>query len=302
MKHFILFYEIICFASGLPVIALIIADYIRKKLPMLKYLLLYVLTVSIQLVFANILYYREINFMYPVTYAHLLLTIGYFLSEAAFIFVGPALISHMIQRESKIRNRVFLALAVLSAIVIVSPYFIEFNPVSRAMKVLPGIIAYRILLYAVCVYLVVFIARNYPSSDRKLRAMLCGSIALIAAAGIETLFCKLMPVLRAPEAMFRVSPLIYLFFNAFLAVYFLNRLSRAGAPEEPRQFEESFAQYGLTNREKEVAALLLEGCRNKAIGKRLYISEATVKTHILNIYQKTGVNSRVQLANKFFNR
>ncbi|MGF2146401.1 response regulator transcription factor [Vagococcus fluvialis] len=49
----------------------------------------------------------------------------------------------------------------------------------------------------------------------------------------------------------------------------------------------------LTARELEVLALVSQGLTNKEISKELFISEATTKTHVLNIYQKLEVNSRV---------
>lgn len=55
--------------------------------------------------------------------------------------------------------------------------------------------------------------------------------------------------------------------------------------------------YHLTNRETEVLNLLISGLSNADIGKAMFISEGTAKTHIHNIYQKLGVNSRFQLMN-----
>ncbi|MBM4468893.1 DNA-binding response regulator [Prescottella equi] len=48
----------------------------------------------------------------------------------------------------------------------------------------------------------------------------------------------------------------------------------------------------LTAREAELLSLLAEGLTNKELGKRLFISEATVKTHLAHIYAKLGVESR----------
>lgn len=48
----------------------------------------------------------------------------------------------------------------------------------------------------------------------------------------------------------------------------------------------------LTAREAELLGLLAEGLTNKELGKRLFISEATVKTHLAHIYTKLGVDSR----------
>ncbi|MCS4480568.1 LuxR C-terminal-related transcriptional regulator [Clostridium botulinum] len=57
----------------------------------------------------------------------------------------------------------------------------------------------------------------------------------------------------------------------------------------------------LTEREKEVMEILFEGASNKQIGKRLNISLATVKTHMINIYSKLQVSNRVQAVEKYKN-
>ncbi len=53
-------------------------------------------------------------------------------------------------------------------------------------------------------------------------------------------------------------------------------------------------QYGLSDREKEVAEQLMEGKSNKQIALALDIAERTVEFHLKNIYAKLGVDSRVE--------
>lgn len=48
----------------------------------------------------------------------------------------------------------------------------------------------------------------------------------------------------------------------------------------------------LTPREAELLSLLTQGLSNRDLGKRLFISEATVKTHLAHIYAKLGVETR----------
>jgi DNA-binding NarL/FixJ family response regulator len=48
----------------------------------------------------------------------------------------------------------------------------------------------------------------------------------------------------------------------------------------------------LTPREAELLSLLTEGLSNRELGQRLFISEATVKTHLAHIYAKLGVETR----------
>ena len=51
----------------------------------------------------------------------------------------------------------------------------------------------------------------------------------------------------------------------------------------------------LTEREREVIALIGEGLKNKQIGDRLSISETTVRHHLTSIFAKLGVESRLEM-------
>ncbi|NUT49090.1 MAG: response regulator transcription factor [Saccharothrix sp.] len=52
------------------------------------------------------------------------------------------------------------------------------------------------------------------------------------------------------------------------------------------------AQAPLSQRELEVLELIARGSTNREAAKRLFISETTVKTHLLHVYAKLGVNDR----------
>lgn len=52
----------------------------------------------------------------------------------------------------------------------------------------------------------------------------------------------------------------------------------------------------LTPREREVLALVAEGCSNAEVGRRLQMSEATVKTHVSRLLDKLEAANRVQVA------
>ena len=51
----------------------------------------------------------------------------------------------------------------------------------------------------------------------------------------------------------------------------------------------------FTRRELEIVRMVAEGLRNRAIATRLSISEGTVKVHLHNIYEKLGVDGRLEL-------
>ena len=52
----------------------------------------------------------------------------------------------------------------------------------------------------------------------------------------------------------------------------------------------------LTRRQLEIARLIAEDLTNRQIADRLFLSERTVETHITNMLNKLGLNSRVQLS------
>jgi DNA-binding NarL/FixJ family response regulator len=54
------------------------------------------------------------------------------------------------------------------------------------------------------------------------------------------------------------------------------------------------ALFDLTDREKEILQLLMQGMSYKEIGSKLDISANTAKKHVINIYNKLHVNSRAQ--------
>ncbi|HZD65646.1 MAG TPA: response regulator transcription factor [Acidimicrobiales bacterium] len=72
--------------------------------------------------------------------------------------------------------------------------------------------------------------------------------------------------------------------GARLAVH----LARDTVPAWPAQ------QWGLSRRESEVLGLVVEGQRNQAIAKQLFVGTETVKSHLQAIYRKLGVNNRTQ--------
>ncbi|MEU2749795.1 response regulator transcription factor [Streptomyces collinus] len=69
------------------------------------------------------------------------------------------------------------------------------------------------------------------------------------------------------------------------------RLRQDQQPEEKPD-----ALPGLTDREREILALIGEGLTNRQIGQRLYLAEKTVKNHISRLLAKLGVERRVQAA------
>ena len=66
--------------------------------------------------------------------------------------------------------------------------------------------------------------------------------------------------------------------------------TKDAAEPVPRRFQT------LTDREREIVALVADGLDNQAIASRLYLSEGTIRNHISAILAKTNLANRTQLA------
>ncbi len=56
------------------------------------------------------------------------------------------------------------------------------------------------------------------------------------------------------------------------------------------------APFGLTPRQREIVMLVLRGLSNREIAERLFIAEQTVKDHLRDVFEKTNVHSRSEMA------
>ncbi len=56
------------------------------------------------------------------------------------------------------------------------------------------------------------------------------------------------------------------------------------------------SRYGLTRRESQMVAAVVEGCSNREIAQKFNVREDTVKHHLTSIFGKLGVSTRLELA------
>ena len=85
----------------------------------------------------------------------------------------------------------------------------------------------------------------------------------------------LPPYLRRTKSVEELIPWLY-----------LKGISTGDFSDKPR----------LSNREREIVALVAQGFKNKEIAERMFISEQTVKNHLHNVFDKLGVSDRLELA------
>lgn len=75
-----------------------------------------------------------------------------------------------------------------------------------------------------------------------------------------------------------------------------NIVERALSADAAHPIASEEACKALTAREREISMLVASGLSNKEIADRLNVTDGTVKLHLHNVYQKTGVKNRTALA------
>ncbi len=100
---------------------------------------------------------------------------------------------------------------------------------------------------------------------------------------------------KPPDELFKAIEKVYageVWLDRLLTARVLTKMVRSnGTPVEP----ETDKATRLTEREREVVALVSEGLKNKDIAERLFISETTVRHHLTSIFSKLEVASRFEL-------
>ena len=131
------------------------------------------------------------------------------------------------------------------------------------------------------------------------RAFVLGCLIFATVGYAETVASTLREI-RSPisnlttENDFMYSSIPYALYGIFVIVYFLNYFVPASV-EIDGLFESFLAKYSITEREREIILKVIQGKSNADIAGELFVSIATVKTHLHNIYTKIGVNSRYNL-------
>lgn len=205
----------------------------------------------------------------------------------------------------RFRDGVFLFLVFVSVIATSPPWGVGLQPDSWEIQFRAGYWVGAVYYLGGLAYASVLAWRNVwkrPGTDT--RAFLVG-MAVFATAGLIESTVYGITTLRAGTVLMQAgsavySTIPYLVYGIFMVVY--GRIEDApgsNAAPAPDAVGETFPsaadRFGLSEREREVVELLQAGHSNQMIADELFISLATVKTHLYRIYRKAGVPSRLGL-------
>jgi len=137
----------------------------------------------------------------------------------------------------------------------------------------------------------VFLKRNKVREKRRLLSDIMISFYPMPAFFLVDIFLfKDMPYKLVYLSYSTFSLLIYF----YISRHFFQRYE-PGLESGPLNLERICEDKSISDREKEIVELLIQGLSNREVGESLFISLNTVKTHVRNIYRKLGVSNKLQL-------
>ena len=126
----------------------------------------------------------------------------------------------------------------------------------------------------------VLVLTGLRSSESQRRAMLAGAMGVVLKEHAVEVLIKAIQKVHNGEV----------WLDRAMMGRVLDEMSQAGETKPEKRKIAS-----LTEREREVIALIAEGLKNKQIGARLRISESTVTHHLSSIFSKLDVTDRLEL-------
>lgn len=289
VKHFLFFYLTLSYSIILFSLVLLIVTYSKFRTKSLAYMMIYLSSGALPLLFLTYLDYRYANL--PQWYLTHHDVVIYSLESFCVITI-PMLVNELFDvKYRRIINLLFLALLIVALALIAIPYLQSRLNDGTQIETIPEFVIYRGVIGLTHLYgLMVFALRIRWVNNRYDRRFYTASMIFALIIYSQSV----VPIFRIFPENLIVYAAASFFWNLLFIKYLVERYLNA-PPLTSNAFEMIMAKHKITEREKELLLLLVQGLTNNEIGAKLYISEGTVKTHIQNIYKKLGVRNRVQL-------
>ncbi|MBN1799508.1 MAG: helix-turn-helix transcriptional regulator [Spirochaetales bacterium] len=154
-----------------------------------------------------------------------------------------------------------------------------------------------LFLYPIIFWLI--FSRNIRNATlyKTTRTFILGILCLYPFFIIEDLLDTLNVEVGSVTIELKFFPIYYLFLYLMLLYQgFKNLIVKQKLNTGLRTVNKDFiSHYRITDRETEIITLVFEGLSNREIAEKLFISSATVRNHLHNIFEKTHVSNRVEL-------
>lgn len=307
MTHIIIFYYVICFIMGTIGTGILIVIYRKLKLKILFYYILFMLLLFF-LVAANTTYLYINSFISSqLPLIDILFAVFFFICASGLVTIIPIVYYRLLNIPYPLSLRIlFTFISLLPIVLIPLPFIIEKN-LEKSIDMI-WFLLYNIyinIFYITLFINLIVLIKNYKKVTgaliRSILKTLLITTFLFLPGLIADGYWRIFQIkLHIIPRFFNFLPAYYFTLNLFNIIYSSKALflpaesSSQSALSLPDYFNN---KYRITNREKSVILLMLDGKTYDEISRKLSINHGTVRNYISRIYQKTGTNSKLGLLN-----
>ncbi len=308
--HFYLFYLIISFCIGMVFFWPSLIIYMQRG-PSFKYYknfrYLFHFCAAFTILFLSNSIYFYINYNIPDASFYLVLTIliiKILAIHLVLIFLPIFIHNYFSVPLYRGANIIFILLSVFSLITVLVSfivYFIQNLPSKSELIQLPVVNIVNGIFIFILLYVLIICAIYYKKMEDVILKKINKSFIIFS---LFIFFCIILQAIIVSDSSTLIYGILdgYIFPGFYLGWSLLSLFNNVKYfLHEPVEKIDDFStdnfikEYDLTSREAEIIKLILRGNSNNDISDELSISLATVKTHVHNIFDKTGVRSRTEL-------
>jgi DNA-binding CsgD family transcriptional regulator len=295
MEHVIFLFYLISLSTGILSIGISTGIYLHyRREPILFYIFFHI-SLALIIISLSITRYLALHETLYFTKLFSPVDVLAFAGLIMVMVVLPRFLHSLIARPySKLRKILFPALAFVQAVIILLSGFYGFED---------GLIIYLSFPFIfVFVYCLVLIS---VSIGRIGNRILRNGIIFFFVLSLLYFPLNILETIREKYPFFDFSyefelftlPLYFFALNLFSIIFALLFFNQPAFLEKGRVTTHFRKSYQISKRESEIIECIVSGMKNEDIADKLFISIKTVNNHIYNIFQKTAVKNRVQLAN-----
>ncbi len=285
MNHLNLLIYFIPLCFGLFSLGLLTLLYLKNKDPLLKYFLIFFTVFTIQTILALLSRY----YLYNIHDNPLLLISLRQICPYILIFFGIIIFHEIFEvKFYKYFNVIFIIILTLSFLYeLIEDLLLIYKTKSFIINSLDEFVFILVVIYI----LMIIIIYRKKIKRKEFKSLLKASIIAFSITLLLFIFDSLEEVIKINIP---TGSLHYLTWNIFIIhliiKYYSNIIFNKIEPTE-----NFIKKYNISKREIEIINQLLKGYSYKKICDECFISLSTVKTHVSNIYNKIGINSRHEL-------
>ncbi len=300
MNYLLLFYYLFSLLTGSVAVFLSYLAYrkYKNKVSVIHFffqisLFLFILTHTIYFYF-HIIKFNFFNYVYLFNQIYIIL-------DSFLCYSVPLLALYLSKKKvENIFERIFLFFPFSGVLLVIEILLFRLNENFQEKVILFYSYLLILIIVSSLMFLVVSLKNQKEEFLRKLiKKIIIVVLLFIPGFIVDANFDLFQNRLKIIPKLFNFLGIFYIVWNIFTIYYSFIFIDKVVDKKGIIEITDDFIRYyKITEREKELLSLIVNGLTNKEIAKRMFLSEGTVKNYIYYLFQKLNVSTRTEIVKK----